>query len=266
MNLSNSSHGSWLIAVGLHVASTPPFSILQSPISILNSHAHQTSARNRTAHSRNLGLYRLTHFSRQREELRTLHTWLTHRVRTAPWPSPAARAMAKSTPLASAAAWANIRHFSDGVISVGPAGQDRFRLYDIVRTPGHGPGYHHLWYERGPLGYCDFGTALSTQTAADSGRLFRSHGDGTAHPRRDRQPPAGIRQLVRVLLINRTSNPMIADLVHGRELMLAGLTQPELPAYITAQAPAPWISSPLNIWPTCIGSAEAVRLGWAALG
>ncbi|MBP8110621.1 MAG: tetratricopeptide repeat protein [Caldilineaceae bacterium] len=186
----------------------------------------------------NLGLYRLTHFSGRREELRTLHTWLTQPGENSALAITGSQGNGKST-LASAAAWANIRHFSDGVIWVGPAGQDRFRLYDIVRTLDTVLGttisgmsvdrwdiaiLEQLYRRKRLLILDELSGATETELRTLVEIISRLRESGSQS---------------RVLLINRTSNPMIADLVHGRELMLAGLTQPELPAYIAAQAPGP---------------------------
>ncbi len=79
----------------------------------------------------NLGIYRLRGFSGRKAQLHQLHPWLTgHQPALA---ISGGQGNGKST-LATAAAWNNIHHFADGVIWVGPAGRDRFRLYDIVRT------------------------------------------------------------------------------------------------------------------------------------
>ncbi len=142
-------------------------------------------------------------------------------------------------PWPRAAAWANIRHFSDGVIWVGPAGQDRFRLYDIVRTLDTvlGTAISGMSVER-------WDTAILEQLYRRKRLLILDELSGATD--------VELRTLVeiisrlresggqsRVLLINRACNPVIAELVQDRELMLAGLTQPELPAYIAAQAPSP---------------------------
>ncbi len=186
----------------------------------------------------NLGLYRIAHFSGRREELRTLHTWLTQPGQNSALAITGNQGNGKST-LATAAAWANIRHFSDGVIWVGPAGQDRFRLYDIVRTLDTvlGTTISGMSVER-------WDTAILEQLYRRKRLLILDELSGTT--------AAELRTLVeiisrlresggqsRVLLINRASNPVIADLVQDRGLMLAGLTQPEMPAYIAAQAPSP---------------------------
>ncbi len=186
----------------------------------------------------NLGLFRLTHFTGRQAELRTLHSWLTQPGERNALAITGNQGNGKST-LATAAAWANIRHFSDGVIWVGPAGQDRFRLYDIVRTLDTVLGTSisgmstdrwdiailEQFYRRKRLLILD---ELSGATDAElrtlieiMSRLRESGGHS------------------RVLLINRECNPMIADLVGDRELRLDGLGQPDLAGYIAAQAPDP---------------------------
>ena len=186
----------------------------------------------------NLGLYRIAHFSGRREELRTLHTWLTQPGANSALAITGNQGNGKST-LATAAAWANIRHFSDGVIWVGPAGQDRFRLYDIVRTLDTvlGTTISGMSVER-------WDTAILEQLYRRKRLLILDELSGaTATELRalveiiSRLRESGGQS--RVLLINRVCNPIIADLVQERELMLAGISQPELPAYIAAQAPIP---------------------------
>src|SRR5688572_5148415 len=81
----------------------------------------------------NLGVYRLHGFSGRKTELLTLHHWLTGDPHQPALAISGGQGNGKST-LATAAAWNNIHFFNDGIIWVGPAGHDRFRLYDIIRT------------------------------------------------------------------------------------------------------------------------------------
>ena len=185
----------------------------------------------------NLGLYRLTNFRGRREELRTLHTWLVQPGARSALAITGNQGNGKSA-LATAAAWANIRHFSDGVIWVGPAGQDRFRLYDIVRTLDT------------VLGTTISGMSVDRWDIAILEQLYRRKrllilddlsGATDVELRTLVEIISRLRESggqSRVLLINRECNPMIADLVGDRELQLGGLSQAELPDYIDAQAPS----------------------------
>ncbi len=86
-----------------------------------------------TAIPHNLGVYRLQGFSGRQEPLLALHRWLTDPESPPALAISGSQGNGKST-LATAAAWNTIHHFADGVIWVGAAGGDRFRLYDVVRT------------------------------------------------------------------------------------------------------------------------------------
>ena len=184
----------------------------------------------------NLGLYRLAHFTGRRTELRALHGWLTQPIDGSALAITGKQGNGKST-LATAAAWAAIRHFSDGVIWVGPAGQDSFRLYDIVRTLDTvlGTTISRMSVDRWEIAILEqlYGRKrllildelsgareAELQTLVEIiGRLHESDGHS------------------RVLLINRESNPMIAELVGDRELTLGGLALGEVAGFVAAQAP-----------------------------
>ena len=81
----------------------------------------------------NLGLYRLEGFSGNRAALLTLHEWLTGGDDLPAIAISGEQGNGKST-LATAAAWNHFHHFRDGIVRVSAAGDNRFRLYDIVRT------------------------------------------------------------------------------------------------------------------------------------
>ncbi|MEM7134687.1 MAG: tetratricopeptide repeat protein [Chloroflexota bacterium] len=81
----------------------------------------------------NLGLYRLEGFSGRKEQLLTLHEWMTGGDDLPAICISGEQGVGKST-LATAAAWNHIHDFSDGIIRVAAAGTNRLRLYDIVRT------------------------------------------------------------------------------------------------------------------------------------
>ena len=81
----------------------------------------------------NLGLYRLDGFAGRRAQLLQLHDWMTGGDDLPGIAISGEQGGGKST-LATAAAWNNFYHFDDGIVRVGAAGMNRFRLYDIVRT------------------------------------------------------------------------------------------------------------------------------------
>ena len=135
------------------------------------------------------------------------------------WQSAGARGNGKST-LATAAAWNTIHHFPDGIIWVGAAGRDRFRMYDIVRTldtvlgttltrvseDRWGIGILEQLYRRRRLLILDElsgATDREIQTLAEIiGHLHDS--GGQSH----------------ILLIDRDIHPEFAELVDDRHLQL----------------------------------------------
>lgn len=193
----------------------------------------------------NLGIYRLAAFTGRRTELRTLHRWLTQPIEGSTLSITGRQGNGKST-LATAAAWANIHHFTDGVIWVGPAGQDSFRLYDIVRTLDAVLG---TTISRTSVDHWDI--AILEQLYGRKRLLILDELSGATedelHTLVDimgRLHEAGGHS--RVLLINRECNPMIAGLVGERELTLGGLALGEVAGFVAARAPKPISSMALR--------------------
>ena len=184
----------------------------------------------------NLGLYRLTGFSGRKAQLLTLHHWLTDAGGQTALAISGNQGNGKST-LATAAAWNNIHHFSDGVIWVGAAGPDRFRLYDIVRTLDTvlGTTLTRVSEER-------WGIGILEQLYRRRRLLILDELSGAT--------PDEIRTLVdiishlhetqghsRILLIDRDIHPQIANLVGERHLHLAGLSLEESAEFVGKRAP-----------------------------
>ncbi len=139
--------------------------------------------------------------------------------------------------LATAAAWNNFRHFSDGIAWVGAAGATRFRLYDIVRTLDtvFGTTLTRIGEER-------WGIGILEQLYRRKRLLILDELSGAT--------PEDLRTLVdiishlheaggnsRVLLIDRNFNPAIAELVQFQHVHLKGLTAAELPGFLQQRAP-----------------------------
>jgi tetratricopeptide (TPR) repeat protein len=185
----------------------------------------------------NLGLYRLRSFVGRHQELTTLHRWLSgeggHQTALA---ISGEQGNGKST-LATAVAWSAIRHFEDGVIWVGPAGEGRFRLYDIVRTLDSvlgstltrvsqdrwGIGILEQLYRRRRLLVLD---ELSGATDEDIDTLVEIIGHlqdsgGQSH----------------ILLIDRDIHPQVSTLVGERHLPLKGLSMSETVTFIHERCP-----------------------------
>lgn len=193
----------------------------------------------------NLGLYRLVGFCGRRQELITLHHWLTQKSDRPAIALSGEQGSGKST-LMTAAAWANIHHFPDGVLWVGPAGTDRFRLFDIVRTMDTILGTTisrlnaHRWglaileqlYGRRRLLILDElsgATEQELQTLVDiMGRLHESGGQS------------------RIVLIDREASPVVAQLVQERLLSVSGLTLAETRDFIQVRGPAPGVELALT--------------------
>ena len=142
----------------------------------------------------------------------------------------------KST-LATAAAWNTIHHFPDGIIWVGAAGRDRFRMYDIVRTldtvlgttltrvseDRWGIGILEQLYRRRRLLILDElsdATDREIQTLAEIISHLHDSG-GQSH----------------ILLIDRDIHPEFADLIDDRHLQLGGLPLSEAVGFVHARAP-----------------------------
>ena len=184
----------------------------------------------------NLGVYRLNGFSGRTAELLTLRGWLTDDSGQAALAISGGQGNGKST-IATAAAWNAIHHFPDGVIWVGAAGSDSFRLYDIVRTldtvlgttltrvskERWGIGILEQLYRRRRLLILD---ELSGATDDEIRTLVEIIG---------RLHESGGRS--RILLIDRDINPEIVDLVGEHHLPLGGLSLAESVEFVRQRAP-----------------------------
>ncbi len=186
----------------------------------------------------NLGVYRLRGFSGRKAELETLCQWLLEAHEQPALAISGGQGNGKST-LATAAAWNMIRHFPDGIIWVGAAGGDRFRMYDIVRTldtvlgttltrvseDRWGIGILEQLYRRRRLLILDElsgATDREIQTLAEIiGHLHDS--GGQSH----------------ILLIDRDIHPEFADLIDDRHLQLGGLPLSEAVGFVHERAPEP---------------------------
>ena len=184
----------------------------------------------------NLGVYRLRGFSGRSVELKTLCQWLLEAHEQPALAISGGQGNGKST-LATAAAWNTIHHFPDGIIWVGAAGRDRFRMYDIVRTldtvlgttltrvseDRWGIGILEQLYRRRRLLILDElsgATDREIQTLAEIiGHLHDS--GGQSH----------------ILLIDRDIHPEFAELVDDRHLQLGGLPLSEAVGFVHARAP-----------------------------
>ncbi len=184
----------------------------------------------------NLGVYRLRGFSGRNAELNTLCGWLLETHEQPALAISGGQGHGKST-IATAAAWKTIHHFPDGIIWVGAAGGDRFRMYDIVRTldtvlgttltrvseDRWGIGILEQLYRRRRLLILDElsgATDREIQTLAEIiGHLHDS--GGQSH----------------ILLIDRDIHPEFSDLVDDRHLQLGGLSLAEAVGFVHARAP-----------------------------
>lgn len=184
----------------------------------------------------NLGLYRLQGFSGRHEELLTLHNWLTDRKALPAICISGEQGNGKST-MATAVAWNHFHHFTDGIIRVGAAGDDRLRMYDVVRTMDTVFGTtmtrfsEERWgisileqlYRRRRLLMID---ELAGATEDDINTLV----DIIGHLHE-----AG--GLSRIVLIDRNFSESIATLVQHQVLDLSGLDRADLPEFIERRAP-----------------------------
>jgi len=185
----------------------------------------------------NLGAYRLNGFSGRTAELLTLRGWLTESSGQSALAISGGQGNGKST-IATAVGWNTIHHFTDGVIWVGAAGNDNFRLYDIVRTldtvlgttltriseDRWGISILEQLYRRRRLLILDElsgATDDEIRTLVDIiGHLHESNG------------------LSRVLLIDRDINPEIVELVGEHHLALGGIPLAESVEFIRRRSPA----------------------------
>ena len=184
----------------------------------------------------NLGVYRLNGFTGRNAELLRLRAWLTDDSGQAALAISGNQGNGKST-IATAAAWNAIHHFPDGVIWVGAAGSDSFRLYDIVRTMDTvlgttltrvskerwGIGILEQLYRRRRLLILDElsgATDDEIRTLVDIiGHLYESGGRS------------------RILLIDRDIAPEILQLVRERHLLLGGLSLADTVDFVRRRSP-----------------------------
>lgn len=184
----------------------------------------------------NLGLYRLTGFSGRRSELLALHEWLTGGDDLPAIAVSGEQGNGKSS-LLTAVAWNHFYHFSDGIIRVGPAGSNPFRLYDVVRTMDSvlgtaltrtsddrwGISILEQLYKRKRLLILDKlagGTDREIATLVEIiGHLHESEGQS------------------RIVLIDRNFQPAVAALVQYQHLPLGGIALEDLPEFIWKRAP-----------------------------
>lgn len=185
----------------------------------------------------NLGLYRLDGFSGQRQQLLTLHEWLTGGDDRPAIAISGDQGNGKST-LATAIAWNHFHHFSDGIVRVSAAGGDPFRLYDVVRTMDSvfGTELTRTAQER-------WGLSILEQLYRRKRLLMIDKLAGAT--------PDELATLVniishlhenagssRIVLIDRNFNPLIAELVQHQHVHLNGLALADLPELIEKRAPA----------------------------
>jgi len=184
----------------------------------------------------NLGLYRLEGFSGRRAQLIQLHEWMTGNDDLPAIAISGEQGDGKSA-LATAAAWNNFHYFEDGIVRVGAAGMNRFRLYDIVRTldtvfgttltriseDRWGISILEQLYRRKRLLVLD---ELSDATDSEIAVII----DIIGH-----LDDAGGSS--RILMLSRDFNPTIESLVKFQHLHLEGLLPEELPQFIENRAP-----------------------------
>ena len=184
----------------------------------------------------NLGLYRLEGFASRRAQLIQLHDWMTGGDDLPGIAISGKQGNGKSA-LATAAAWNNFYHFEDGIVRVGAAGVNRFRMYDIVRTldtvfgttltriseDRWGISILEQLYKRKRLLVLD---ELSDASADEIGTIV----DIIGHLNE-----AGGNS--RIMLISRDFHPAIASLVQFQHIRLEGLAKEELPGFIVNRAP-----------------------------
>ncbi|MYH63581.1 MAG: tetratricopeptide repeat protein [Caldilineaceae bacterium SB0675_bin_29] len=184
----------------------------------------------------NLGVYRLRGFSGRDEELNTLCRWLFERHEQPALAISGGQGNGKST-LATAAAWQTIHHFPDGIIWVGAAGRDRFRMYDIVRTLDTvlGTTLTRVSEDRWGIGileqlYRRRRLLILDELSGATDREIRTLAEIISHLH-DTENQSHI------LLIDRDIHPEFAELVGDRHLQLDGLPLSETVGFVHARAP-----------------------------
>jgi tetratricopeptide (TPR) repeat protein len=195
-----------------------------------------TGASGATPH--NLGLYRLQGFSGRAAQLRMLHEWMTGGDDLPAIAISGEQGNGKST-LATAAAWSLAHHFTDGIVRVGAAGANRFRLYDIVRTLDSvfGTTLTRISEDR-------WGISILEQLYRRRRLLLLDELSGATQEELDTLVDiiAHLHEAEgnsRILLIDRNFSPSIAALCQFQYVQLGGLMPDELPDFIQKRAPAP---------------------------
>ncbi|MCB0044102.1 MAG: tetratricopeptide repeat protein [Caldilineaceae bacterium] len=190
-----------------------------------------------TATPHNLGLYRLDGFYGARRQLLTLHQWLAGEAGHLPAIAISGEQGNGKSAISTAAAWNLYYHFSDGIIRVGAAGTNPFRLYDVIRTldtvlgttltrvseDRWGISILEQLYRRKRLLIVDK-LAGATEAELDTlvdiiGHLHEAGG------------------LSRILLIDRNFSPQIARLVQEQHLHLDGLDREDVAGFIRSRGP-----------------------------
>ncbi len=193
---------------------------------------------NEPAHTtpHNLGLYRLEGFAGRRAQLLQLHEWMTGGDDLPAIAISGEQGDGKSA-LATAAAWNNFHYFEDGIVRVGAAGMNRFRLYDIVRTMDTvfgttltrisedrwGISILEQLYRRKRLLVLDELSDASDEEIAVIVDIIAHLDEAGGNSR--------------ILMISRDFHPAIESLVQFQHFRLVGLTPDELPQFIRNRAP-----------------------------
>lgn len=184
----------------------------------------------------NLGLYRLQGFSGRAAQLRALHEWMVGGDDLPAIAISGEQGNGKST-LATAAAWSLVHHFSDGIVRVGAAGTQPFRLYDIVRTMDSvfGTTLTRISEER-------WGISILEQLYRRKRLLILDELSGATQNELDTLVDimAHLHEAEgnsRILLIDRNFSPSIAELCQFQYVQLGGLTPNEMPEFIRQRAP-----------------------------
>lgn len=184
----------------------------------------------------NLGLYRLAGFSGRKRELIQLHEWLTSGPEQPALAISGSQGAGKTT-LATAAAWNQVYHFSDGIIRVGAAGVTRFRIYDIVRTMDSifGTTLTRISEERWGISileqlYRRKRLLILDELAGATDDDITILADIISHLH-----DAGGQS--RILFIDRNFSPAVAELCQSHHVPLSGLDVDEVAEFIRKRGP-----------------------------
>lgn len=193
----------------------------------------------------NLGLYRLLGFSGRASQLRMLYEWMTGGDDLPAIAISGEQGNGKST-LATAAAWSLIHHFTDGIVRVGAAGANRFRLYDVVRTMDSvfGTTLTRISEDR-------WGISILEQLYRRRRLLILDELSGATQEELDTLVDimAHLHEAEgnsRILLIDRNFSASIAALCQFQYVQLSGLMPDELPDFIHKRAPQAVTASALS--------------------